>query len=95
MLFFFPPDSVVRNFLAFLILMQKNLNGLKKIFGWVRFGPKGLNRACEARETWRGGSGSREKNPIINQVGYGLRVLTHNSGLSMQKPDPNPTRCHF
>ena len=64
---------VVRNFLAFLILIQKNLNGLKsgkkilmglkKHFGWARFGPKGLN---EARETWWGESGSREKNPVNN-----------------------------
>ena len=54
---------VVRNFLAFLILIQKNLNGLesgkkilmglKKKIGWARFGPKGLNRAHKTR---RGGS---------------------------------------
>ena len=59
---------VVRNFLAFLILIQKNLNGLeygkkivvglKKKFGWARFGPKGLNGA---HKTQWGGFGPRKK----------------------------------
>ena len=59
---------VVRNFLAFLILIQKNLNGfeygkkivvgLKKKFGWARFGPKGLNGA---HKTPWGGFGPRKK----------------------------------
>ena len=88
---------VVRNFLAYLILIQKNLKGLeygkkivvglKKKFGWARFGPKGLNGA---RGTQRGRFRPRKKkkNPINNRVGSGSRLLARGSGLGMQKTRP-------
>ena len=35
-----------------------------------------------------------KKNPFSKRTGSGPRVLAHKSGLGMQKPGPNPTRCH-
>ena len=40
------------------------------------------------------GSGPREKNPFSKRIGSGLRGLTRGSGSDIEKPDPNPTRCH-
>ena len=40
------------------------------------------------------GSGPREKNLFSKRTGSGLRVLTRGSGSDIEKPDPNPTRCH-
>ena len=41
-----------------------------------------------------GGSGPREKNPFSKRAGFGPRVLARGSGPDMEKPGPNPTRCH-
>ena len=35
-----------------------------------------------------------KKNSINNWVGSGSRVLARKSGPGMQKPGPNPARCH-
>ena len=48
--------------------LAKNLNGLKKKFGWARFGPKQLNGAHGA---WRGGSGPQNKTQLIIGSGPG------------------------
>ena len=69
---------------------QKILMGFKIFFffGWARFGPKRLNGAR------RDESGPREKNLINKRAKSRSQVLAHGSGLGMQKPGPNPTRCH-
>ena len=64
--------------------LAKNLNGLKKKFGWARFGPKRLNGACGA------GLGFEKKNPINNQARFGTWVLARRSGPGMQKSGPLP-----
>ena len=65
----------------------------KKNFGWPQFGPR-AKRTCGARGARRSGSGPREKNPINNRARSGSWVHTRGSGLGMQKPSPNSTRCH-
>ena len=74
-------------------LAKNNSMGFKKKkkISWARFGPNRLNGARGAR---RGESRPRKKNPINIQAGFGLRVLARGSGPGMQKPGPNPTRCH-
>ena len=47
-----------------------------------------------ARGARWGGSGPRKKNPFTNRAGFGSRVQTRGSGPDMEKPGPNPTRCH-
>ena len=51
-----------------------------------------LNGAHEARrgQVWA----PEKKNPFSKRTGSGPRVLAHRLGLGMQKPGPNPTRCH-
>ena len=39
-------------------------------------------------------SGPCEKNLFSKRTGFGLQVLTCGSGSDIEKPDPNPTRCH-
>lgn len=38
--------------------------------------------------------GPRKKNPINNWVGFGSQVQALGLSSGMQKPGPNPTRCH-
>ena len=54
------------------------------------FGPNlaGLNGACG------GGFGRREKNPVSKRAGFGPQAKTHGLGPGMEKPSPNPIRCH-
>ena len=47
-----------------------------------------------ARGARGAGFGSREKNPFSKRAGFGPRVLARESGSSMKKLGPNPTRCH-
>ena len=67
--------------------------GLKKNFGWAKFGPKRLNEARGAG-LGPGKKTKKTKNPINNRAEFGSRVLARGSGPGMQKPGPNPARCH-
>ena len=42
----------------------------------------------------RGGSEPRKKNPISKRAESRPQAKTHKSGSGMEKPGPNPTRCH-
>ena len=46
---------------------------------------------AEAR--W-GGFGLKKKNPFNKWAGFGFLGQTCESGPDMEKPGPNPTRCH-
>ena len=35
-----------------------------------------------------------EKNPVSKRAGFGPQVKTHGLGPGMEKPSPNPIRCH-
>ena len=56
-------------------------------FGWAA----DLAQICRA---CGGGFGPWEKNPVSKRAGFGPRAKTHGLGLGMEKPSPNPIRCH-
>lgn len=51
----------------------------------------GLNGApgAQQRRVW-----ALEKNLVSKRAGFGLRAKTRGLGPGIEKPDPNPTRCH-
>ena len=71
---------VVRNFLAFLILIQKNLNGLKKKIWLGQIWAQRTKRGPQdpTRRVW-----ALQKNNNNNRVGSGSQVLARGSGLGM------------
>ena len=80
--------------MGFNLEKNNSMGFKKKKNSWARFGPNRLNGARGARGARWGGSGPRKKNPINIRAGSGFRVLARGSGPGMQKPGPNPTRCH-
>ena len=65
---------------------KKNLDFFFFVFGWATNWAQSLNGAR--------GSGPRKKTRYPKRAGSGLRALPRGSGPGMEKPGPNPTRCH-